>query len=157
MPIVLPLSNPTSKTEAIPSDILEWTDGRAVVATGSPFPPVEIEGRSRIIGQANNVFIFPGVGLGAIVGQAREITDEMFLLAAYTLAELVTDERLAAGAIYPPISALRDVSRAVAIRVVCQARECGVGRHLHDDQVEAAVDAAMWFPAYRDSSIATPG
>ena len=152
IPIVLPLSNPTSKTEAIPSDILEWTDGRAVVATGSPFPPVEVEGRQRIIGQANNVFIFPGVGLGAIVGQAREITDEMFLLAAYTLAELVTDERLAAGAIYPPVSALRDVSRAVAIRVVCQARDCGVGRHYHDDQIEQAVDAAMWFPAYRDSS-----
>ncbi len=157
IPIVLPLSNPTSKTEAIPSDILEWTDGRAVVATGSPFPPVEIEGRSRIIGQANNVFIFPGVGLGAIVGQAREITDEMFLLAAYTLAELVTDERLAAGAIYPPVSALRDVSRAVAIRVVCQARDCGVGRHLHDEQIEAAVDAAMWLPAYRESPNVTPG
>jgi malic enzyme len=157
VPIVLPLSNPTSKTEAIPSDVLAWTDGRAVVATGSPFPPVEIEGRTRIVGQANNVFIFPGVGLGAIVGQAREITDEMFLLAAYTLAELVTDERLAAGAIYPPVSALRDISRAVAIRVVCQARDCGVGRHLHDDQIEAAVDAAMWFPAYRDSPTVAPG
>jgi malic enzyme len=148
IPIVLPLSNPTSKTEAHPADILEWTGGRALVATGSPFPPVTVEGQTRIIGQANNVFVFPGVGLGAIVGEAREVTDEMFLVAAHTLADHVTDERLAAGSIYPPVSALRDVSRAIAEKVVCQARDCGVGRGYHDDKIGDAVDEAMWFPTY---------
>jgi malate dehydrogenase (oxaloacetate-decarboxylating) len=146
---LLPLSNPTSKTEALPADILEWTDGRAVVATGSPFAPVEIGGQVRVIGQANNVFVFPGVGLGAIVGEAHEVTDEVFLIAAHTLADHVTPERLATGAIYPPVSELRNVSRAIAEKVVCQARDCGVGRGYHDNQIATAVEAAMWFPTYR--------
>ena len=148
-PIVMPLSNPTSKTEGLPEDIMRWTDGRAVIATGSPFPPVEIGGRQQIIGQANNVFVFPGVGLGAIVGEAHEVTDEMFLVAAHTLADSVTSDRLAAGALYPPVSSLREVTRAIAIQVVCQARDCGVGRGFRDEQIRQAVDAAMWFPAYR--------
>jgi malic enzyme len=144
----MPLSNPTSRSEAAAEEILHWTEGRAVVASGSPFPPVEIAGRTRLIGQANNVFIFPGVGLGAIVAEAREVTDEMFLVAAHTLADTVTADRLAAGALYPPISSLRAVTRAIAVRVVCEARDCGVGRGLHDDQIEQAVDDAMWYPTY---------
>ena len=147
-PVVFPLSNPTSKSEALPEDVLRWSEGRAVVATGSPFPPVEIGGRVRLIGQANNVFVFPGVGLGAIVGEAHEVTDEMFLVAAHTLAEFVSEDRLAAGAVYPPVSSLRDVTRAIAVRVVCQARDCGVGRGFHDEQIVRAVDEAMWYPAY---------
>jgi malic enzyme len=100
-PIVLPLSNPTANSEATPSDVLAWSDGRAIVATGSPFEPVEIGGRTQIVGQANNVFVFPGVGLGAVAGRASEITDRMFLVAATTLADLVPAERLEQGAIYP--------------------------------------------------------
>ena len=147
-PVVFPLSNPTAKTEALPADIMTWTEGRALIATGSPFEPVVVGGKSRIIGQANNVFIFPGMGLGAIVAEAREITDEMFLLAAETLAEMVSDERLAAGALYPAVSQLREVSRQIAARVVCQSRDCGVGRLYRDDEVLDAVDSAIWSPAY---------
>jgi malate dehydrogenase (oxaloacetate-decarboxylating) len=147
-PVIFPLSNPTAKTEAIPADILAWTDGRALIATGSPFPPVQLGGREHVIGQANNVFIFPGLGLGAIVAEAREITDEMFLLAARTLAEMVPADRLAAGALYPAVSDLRRVSREIAAKVVCQSRDCGVGRLYHDEEVYEAVDAAMWDPGY---------
>ena len=147
-PVIFPLSNPTAKSEAIPSDILAWTGGRALIATGSPFPSVTVDGRTHVVGQANNVFIFPGVGLGAIVAEARGITDEMFLLAAQTLAEMVTPERLEAGALYPAVADLRAVSRRIAVQVVSQCRNCGVGRLYRDDEIEAAVDAAMWYPAY---------
>lgn len=147
-PVVFPLSNPTAKTEAIPADILAWTGGRALIATGSPFEDVVVGGRSHVIGQANNVFIFPGMGLGAIVAEAREITDEMFLLAAETLAGMVSEERLAAGALYPAVSELREVSRQIAAKVVCQSRDCGVGRLYRDGEVMEAVDSAIWFPTY---------
>jgi malic enzyme len=147
-PVVFPLSNPTAKTEALPSDIMAWTEGRALIATGSPFEPVTVNGVERVIGQANNVFIFPGMGLGAIVAEAREITDEMFLLSARTLAEMVSPERLAVGALYPAVSDLRRVSREIAAKVVCQSRDCGVGRLYRDDEVFDAVDSAMWYPEY---------
>jgi len=148
IPIVMPLSNPTSKSEAVPADIIRWSDGRAVVATGSPFEPVDFDGRRHVVGQANNVFIFPGVGLGAMVGDARMITDEMFLVAARMLAGSVSAERLASGALYPAVSELREVSRYIAMRVVCEARDCGVGRAIHEDRVAAAVESAMWYPEY---------
>jgi malic enzyme len=147
-PIVFPLSNPTSKTEAAPADILEWTEGRAIVATGSPFDPVPVEGVPRIIGQANNAFCFPGIGLGAVVAEAREVTDEMFLCAAEALASVVSSERLEQGSLYPNQSELRVASRAVAIEVARAARDGGVGRNLCDDEVESAVDAMMWEPCY---------
>jgi malic enzyme len=147
-PVIFPLSNPTAKTEAIPADILAWTEGRALIATGSPFEAVRVDGVDHVIGQANNVFIFPGLGLGAIVAEAREITDEMFLLAARTLAEMVAPERLAVGALYPAVSDLRRVSREIAAKVVCQSRDCGVGRLYRDEEVFDAVDSAMWYPDY---------
>ncbi|HLE88488.1 MAG TPA: NAD-dependent malic enzyme [Candidatus Limnocylindria bacterium] len=147
-PIILPLSNPSDRTEATPDDVIDWTDGRALIATGSPFAPVPGPTGDRTIGQANNVFIFPGVGLGAIVAEARELTDDTFLVAAHELARQVTRERLDAGAIYPPISDLRSVARAIAIRVVRHARDTGYGRQFHDDEIEAAVERAMWLPAY---------
>ena len=147
-PIVLPLSNPTSAAEATPVDILRWTDGRAIVATGSPFGAVEVDGRRREVGQANNVFIFPGLGLGAIVAEARSITSRMFLLAARMLAGAVTDDRLASGAIYPPVGDLRAVSRAIAIEVAREAVEAGLAGIDPASDIEALVDAAMWWPEY---------
>ena len=107
-----------------------------------------MDGATHVIGQANNVFIFPGVGLGAIVSEVREITDELFLVAARTLAEHVSEDRLASGSLYPPAHDLRKVSRAITLAVVRYAREAGTGRAFHDDQLEAAVDTAIWFPAY---------
>ncbi len=147
-PIIFPLSNPTSKTEAQPADILEWTKGRAIIATGSPFDPVVRGERTHVIGQANNAFVFPGIGLGAMVAEAREVTDDMFLSAAEGLAEKVTPERLEQGALYPSQSELRTVSRAIARRIVCEARDCGVGRAYHEEEIDTAVDAMMWWPEY---------
>ncbi|MFP5341594.1 MAG: NAD-dependent malic enzyme [Candidatus Limnocylindria bacterium] len=142
-PIVLPLSNPTSVCEAAPADILAWTRGRAMVATGSPFEAVTIDGVRIEIGQANNAFIFPGVGLGAIVAEAPSVTDRMFLLAARELAASVSDERLARGALYPAVGDLRTVSRRIALAMAGEA-----GTLDGPDAVTAAVDGAMWWPAY---------
>ena len=141
-PIIMPLSNPTLIAEARPNDVLRWTDGRALVATGSPFAPVD----GREIGQANNVFIFPGLGLGSIVSEATGISDAMLLVAARTLAGAVTPARLAAGALYPPISALREVSRAIGLAVAAEAIASGLAAT--NDRIEADLDAAMWWPAY---------
>jgi malic enzyme len=132
----------------VPADILAWSDGRALVATGSPFDPVEHGGRRHLIGQANNVFVFPGIGLGVIVAEAQVVPDAAFLVAAETLAGLVSAERLAAGALFPPVGELRAVARAIAVAVVRRLRDDGFGRPIPDDGLESAVDAAMWTPAY---------
>jgi len=150
--MVLPLSNPTSQCEATPADIVRWTGGRALVAAGSPFEPVVYDGRERLIGQANNMFVFPGIGLGAIVAEAREVTDRMFLVAARTLAEHVSTERFRCGALYPALAELRCVSRDIALAVATEARDAGVGRQLADDVLKAAVEAAMWEPRYSADS-----
>jgi malate dehydrogenase (oxaloacetate-decarboxylating) len=147
-PVVMPLSNPTSACEAIPADILRWSSGRALVATGSPFAAVESDGRRHEIGQANNVFVFPGLGLGAIVSEARSMPDELFLVAARTLADQVSGERLASGALYPPVEALRPVTRAVALAVAGAAFEAGLAGIAPGTDVTAVVDAAMWWPDY---------
>jgi malate dehydrogenase (oxaloacetate-decarboxylating) len=147
-PIVLPLSNPGSCVEASPEDILAWTDGRALVAAGGPSRDVVGPRGTRVIGQANNVFVFPGVGLGAILAEAREVTDAMFLVAAHELAGLVSVDRLRTGALYPPIKGLRDVARAIAVAVAREARDSGLGRDRSDPEIDAAVDAAMWWPDY---------
>jgi malic enzyme len=147
-PIILPLSNPGNRAEARAEDILAWTDGRALVATGSPTGVVEGPSGRRTIGQANNVFIFPGVGLGAILAEAREISDSAFLAAARELARLVSAERLASGALYPPIDQLRAVARSIAIALLGHFRDTGYGRQYRDEEIEPAVDEAMWYPAY---------
>ena len=148
-PVVLALSNPITACEVTPAEVYAWTEGRAIVATGSPFDPVEVDGQLRAVGQGNNAFVFPGLGLGAIVAEAREVTDAMLVAAAQTLAASVSAERLAAGVIYPPIADLPKLARAIACVVVREARDSGVGRVLEDDEIEPAVDAAMWDPIYR--------
>ena len=148
VPVVFPLSNPTSSCEAEPADVIAWTGGRALVATGSPFDPVRFGSRYHVIGQANNAFVFPGIGLGAIVAEASAIPDDLFLVAAETLAGAVSHGRLDERALYPPIGQLRTISRRIAVGVARAARDLGIGRPLEDDALEAAVDEAMWWPAY---------
>ncbi len=147
-PIALPLSNPTSLCEADPADILRWTDGRALVATGSPFAPVPTGSGMREIAQANNVFVFPGLGLGAMVAEVRAVTDGMLLAAAQALAGAVTDERLAGGTLLPPIADLRAIARRVAIAVATEARRAGVARLADGLDIAPEVDDATWWPKY---------
>jgi malic enzyme len=138
------LSNPTSKSEAVPDDIFKWTDGRAYVATGSPFEPVEYGGRTLGVTQCNNVYVFPGVGLGAIVSEATEVTDSMFAAAAHALAEQVDNPTLAAGMLYPPLTELRSISRSIAAAVAREARDSGVGTDATDAEIDERLDHEIW-------------
>jgi malate dehydrogenase (oxaloacetate-decarboxylating)/malate dehydrogenase (oxaloacetate-decarboxylating)(NADP+) len=148
-PVIFPLSNPTSKAEAKPEEIYRWTEGKAIVATGSPFGNVSYRGKVFVIGQGNNVFIFPGVGLGALVVKARVLTDEMFTAAARRLAELVSDERLGLMCVYPAISDLRYVCKEVAIKVAAKAMEQGVATvPVVPEILEEVVCSRMWEPRY---------
>jgi malic enzyme len=148
-PIVLPLSNPTSKSECTAQQAIAWSDGRAIVATGSPFAPVEYRGRSYRIGQCNNAFIFPGVGLGLWTGRVRRVTDGMFLDAAKALAAQVTDADLADGAIYPGVERIRGCSHAVACALIRRAVLEGHAAAASLDELESKVARAMWRPEYR--------
>jgi malate dehydrogenase (oxaloacetate-decarboxylating) len=127
-PIVFALSNPTSICEANPADVIRWTDGKAMVATGSPFPNAEHGGKSIPIGQGNNAFIFPGLGFGSILADASEITDGMVLESAYALADYVAEHHGESAALYPPVDELRAVSLEVAARVILQAQKDGVNQ-----------------------------
>lgn len=149
-PIIMPLSNPTSKAECTPAEAYEWTDGRALVATGSPFEPVVINGKRHVPGQGNNVYIFPGVGLGAIIAEVRQITNSMFLTAAHTLAECVGRDRFEQGSLYPDQSELRECSKRIAIAVIKEAKRLNLGRQIPDDEIENTVTSTMWYPEYPD-------
>jgi malate dehydrogenase (oxaloacetate-decarboxylating) len=148
MPVIFPLSNPTSKAEADPRNILEKTSGKAIVASGSPFPPIMIGARERRIGQGNNAFIFPGLGLGAIISRAKEVTDGMFTASAHALAETISDVALENKCVYPPIEELFDVSFHVAKAVYLKAVEEGVGAPLGTDDIDKAIKDKMWIPVY---------
>ncbi|MBK5095302.1 MAG: oxaloacetate-decarboxylating malate dehydrogenase, partial [Deltaproteobacteria bacterium] len=148
-PIIFPLSNPTSITEACPEDVYRWTDGKAIVATGSPFPDVHFKGKTHIVGQCNNVFIFPGVGLGALLVKAKVITDEMFTVAANRLSELVLPDRIERNCVYPLPSRLREVCREIAIAVAQKAIEQKVaGKRVKPEKLGELVDSRMWVPRY---------
>jgi malate dehydrogenase (oxaloacetate-decarboxylating) len=148
-PLIMPMSNPTSLSEAHPSDLLSWTDGRALVATGSPFNPVTLGNKVFVIAQANNALVFPGLGLGAILVQASQITARMIRAAADAVASAVDSDPPGAP-LLPQVEALRETSVAVATAVAAAAAKDGVARRvLPDADLEAAVREAMWEPAYR--------
>jgi len=147
-PVVFPISNPTSKSEATPADLLEWTDGRALVATGSPFPPVNRAGRSIRIGQCNNAFIFPGLGLGVIASGAQRVTDGMFVVAARVLSECSPAMNDPDAPLYPPLECVREISRKVALAVGVEAQRVGVARPTCFEELEHHVTSKMWNPRY---------
>ena len=156
-PVILPLSNPTDKTEALPADIYNWTSGRALVATGSPFPPIEQEGRKIRIGQCNNVFIFPGVGLGTLASGAKEVLPAFFTAAAKAVAEVVGPEDLEGGILMPRVERLKEVSSRVALAVGLAAIREGVSgpcafskfKHKNDpERLKTLIEKMRWEPRY---------
>jgi len=147
-PQILPFSNPTDNSEGRPEEIISASDGRALVATGSPFPDVQYGGRRIKIGQGNNVYVFPGVGLGALVSGAGKVTESMFTAAAQALAEQVHSDDLDSGSLYPPISDLRTITARIAFAVARSASEQGLCPTHTDDELEARVAKWMWEPRY---------
>jgi malate dehydrogenase (oxaloacetate-decarboxylating) len=147
-PIIFPLSNPTERSEATPQDLFAWTDGRAVIGTGSPFPPIRRNGTDFRVDQTNNAYVYPGVGLGAIATQARRISDGMFLAAARVIAELSPARRDPAANLLPPLVELRKISFHVAVAVAKQAIAEGLADPRTEADIEIAVRAKMWEPIY---------
>lgn len=148
-PMIFALSNPTSKAECTAEEAYTWSDGRAIYASGSPFDPVEYKGKTYVPGQGNNSYIFPGVGLGVIAIAAKHVTDEMFMAAAKSLAEQVSENDLAMGRIYPPLQDIRKVSSAIAVAVAEVAYKRGLAQVERPDDLLAHVKSYMFDPVYK--------
>ncbi|WP_117235412.1 NAD-dependent malic enzyme [Vibrio maerlii] len=148
-PIVFPLSNPTSRVEATPNDIIRWTDGKALVATGSPFAPVVHNGESFSIAQCNNSYIFPGIGLGVLAVSASRVTDEMLMESSRALSECSPMAKNGSGALLPPLEEIHLVSKKIAFAVAKKAIEQGVALEITDEALEQAIDQHFWQPVYR--------
>jgi malate dehydrogenase (oxaloacetate-decarboxylating)(NADP+) len=149
-PTIFALSNPTSRAECTAEQAYSWSGGRAIFASGSPFDPVEFEGRRYRPGQGNNAYIFPGIGLGAVACRATRISQQMFLVAARTLASQVTEARLEEGAIYPPLSEIREVSAQIAVAVAEQAYADGLAHLPRPDDLREHILAQMYDPSYEE-------
>jgi len=147
-PMIFLMSNPTSRAEAVPEDLLRWTDGRALIATGSPFAPVVYKGRHYPIAQSNNSYIFPGLGLGILAVNARRVSDDMFMAAAIALSECspaLTDPQ---AALLPSLADIRGVSRRIAVVVARQAQAEGLAEQTSAEELEMRIDATIWQPEY---------
>jgi malate dehydrogenase (oxaloacetate-decarboxylating) len=147
-PIIFPLSNPTSRAEAHPEDLLRWTDGRAIIGTGSPFPGVMINGRERRIDQTNNAYIFPGMGLGIVAVQSTRVTDSMFMAAANALAEVSPSRKDPSANLLPPFTAIREVSIHVALATAKQAVLEGLCAKYTDQEIMDRIRAKIWVAEY---------
>jgi malic enzyme len=147
-PVILPMSNPTEFSEATPQDLFDWSNGKVLVAAGSPFPDITVSDGKLRVGQANNAFIFPGVGLGALLSGTDKISDSLFNAAGRALAKSVTDEELGSGLLYPTISRLYEVSLQVARAVIKCAAETELIAPISDSQIEELLAAQVWEPVY---------
>ena len=147
-PVIFPLSNPTSRAEATPDDLQAWTDGRAVIGTGSPFPPIERNGAKFKVDQTNNSYIFPGVGLGAIAVKASRVSDQMFMAAAKALAAASPARDDPTKSLLPPVTSLREVSITVALAVALQAHKEGLTQGVDTDQIDGLIRNKVWTPHY---------
>jgi len=145
-PIIFPLSNPVSRAEATPEHIIQWTDGRAIIATGSPFEPVTHNGQTHRVVQCNNSYIFPGIGLGVLAVRANRVTDEMLLASSEVLAEAST----AGGGLLPPLQQIAEVSKSIAFAVAKVAQAQGHALEISDAQLHARIDQIFWTPHYRN-------
>ncbi|SHE64953.1 NAD-dependent malic enzyme [Modicisalibacter ilicicola DSM 19980] len=148
-PLVMPLSNPTSRVEATPQDILDWTNGEALVATGSPFPPARVGDRRVAIAQCNNAYIFPGVGLGVVSAKATRVTDTMLMAASNALANNAPIVLHGEGALLPALGNIREISKAIAFDVAKQAQEEGVALRSSDEALREMIERNFWYPRYR--------
>ena len=149
-PIILPLSNPSQHVEAHPQDVVTWTDGKAIVATGSPFEEVEHNGKPFEISQCNNSYVFPGVGLGVISCKAKLVSDEMLMIASTTLADLSPGQEDQSSAVLPALTALPQISRKIAFKVAKAAIAQDLAREMTDDELLASIERNFWTPAYRE-------
>jgi malate dehydrogenase (oxaloacetate-decarboxylating) len=147
-PAIFPLSNPTERSEAMPAELDAWAEGRAVIATGSPFPPLKRDGKEFRIDQNNNAYVYPGIGLGAIAVRARRISDGMFLAAANAIAAQSPTRRDPNANLLPPLTEIRKLSFQVAVAVARQAQKEGCADALSEEQAAAAISAKMWEPVY---------
>jgi malate dehydrogenase (oxaloacetate-decarboxylating)(NADP+) len=147
-PIIFPYSNPTSRSECTAEEAYRWSDGRAIFASGSPFPPVEVHGRTFVPGQGNNVYIFPAMGMAVFATEAKRITEEMFIVAAKAVAEQVTDESLAKGLIYPPQSQILEASLHVAVRIAAYIFDHGLARAPRPVEVGELIRSRAYRPEY---------
>jgi malate dehydrogenase (oxaloacetate-decarboxylating) len=147
-PIILALSNPTKNSECTPEEAAKATGGKCFVATGSPFPPVTLMGKKVKVPQCNNMYIFPGVGLGSIVSMATRVTDKMFVAASKALASMVSKKEAERGELLPEINEIRKVSERVAFAVAREARDSGIGARLPDEALKQLVKSSMWQPGY---------
>jgi malate dehydrogenase (oxaloacetate-decarboxylating) len=154
-PIIFPLSNPTSRAEATPASLIAWTDGRALIATGSPFDDVTYKGRRFPIAQCNNSYIFPGLGLGILASGARRVSDAMFMAAARALADYSTPSRDPGAPLLPPLAESRQVSRAIALSVATAAQNDGLASPRGREELERLVDAKIWQPRYLPMTLST--